>query len=113
MLRIYHNPKCKKSREGLKYLKDKGIPIEVINYINDGIAEQELKDVLKKLNLKPEAIVRTQEDLYKKELKGKNFTDIEWIKILSENPRLIQRPIVVARHKAVIAEPPDKIEELL
>ena len=113
MLTIYHNPKCKKSREGLKYLQTKGIVLEVVNYINNGISEQELKDIIKKLNLRPSDIVRKQEDLYRKELKGKNFTDIEWMKILVENPRLIQRPIVVAKYKAVIAQPPDKVEELL
>lgn len=113
MLTIFHNPKCKKSREGLKYLREKEIDAEVINYINDGISEQQLKDILIKLNLKPEDIIRKQEDLYKKELKGRNFNDNEWIRILSENPKLIQRPIVVARHKAVIAQPPDKVEELL
>jgi arsenate reductase (glutaredoxin) len=113
MLTIFYNPKCKKSREGLKYIKEKGIDAEVINYINDGISEQQIKDILKKLNLRPEDIVRKQEDIYRKELKGKNFNDIEWIKILSENPKLIQRPIVVARHKAVIAQPPNKVEELL
>ena len=113
MLTIYHNPKCKKSREGLKYLQTKGIALEVVNYIINGISEQELKDIIKKLNLSPSDIVRKQEDLYRKELKGKNFTDIEWMKILVENPRLIQRPIVVAKYKAVIAQPPDKVEELL
>ncbi len=113
MLTIYHNPKCKKSREGLKYLQTKGIALEVVNYINNGISEQELKEIIKKLNLSPSDIVRKQEDLYRKELKGKNFTDIEWMKILVENPRLIQRPIVVAKYKAVIAQPPDKVEELL
>ena len=113
MLTIYHNPKCKKSREGLKYLQTKGIALEVVNYINNGISEQELKDIIKKLNLRPSDIVRKQEDLYRKELKGKSFTDIEWMKILVENPRLIQRPIVVAKYKAVIAQPPDKVEELL
>jgi len=113
MLTIYHNPKCKKSREGLKYLQTKGIALEVVNYIINGISEQELKDIIKKLNLSPSDIVRKQEDLYRKELKGKSFTDIEWMKILVENPRLIQRPIVVAKYKAVIAQPPDKVEELL
>lgn len=113
MLKIYHNPKCKKSREGLKYLQDKGIYPEIINYIKDGITEKELSDIIMKLNLSPVNIIRTQEEQYRKELKGKKFTDIEWIKILVENPKLIERPIVVARHKAVIAQPPDKADELL
>ena len=113
MIKIYHNPKCKKSREGLKYLQEKGIDIEIVNYIKEGITEQELSEIVMKLNLKPANIVRTQEELYRKELKGRNFTDREWIKILSENPRLIERPIVMAKHKAVIAQPPDKADELL
>lgn len=113
MIKIYHNPKCKKSREGLKYLQDKGIDIEIVNYIKEGITEQELSEIVMKLNLKPANIVRTQEELYRKELKGRNFTDREWIKILSENPKLIERPIVMAKHKAVIAQPPGKADELL
>jgi arsenate reductase (glutaredoxin) len=113
MLTIYHNPKCKKSREGLKYIQDRGIKANIINYINDGISEDELRDIIKKLNLSPSDIVRKQEDIYKKELKGKNFTDIEWIRILTENPKLIQRPIVVTKYKAVIAQPPEKVKELL
>ena len=113
MIKIYHNPKCKKSREGLKYLQEKGIDIEIVNYIKEGITEQELSEIVMKLNIKPANIVRTQEELYRKELKGRNFTDREWIKILSENPRLIERPIVMAKHKAVIAQPPDKADELL
>lgn len=113
MIKIYHNPKCKKSRDGLKYLQDKGIDIEIVNYIKEGITEQELSEIVMKLNLKPANIVRTQEELYRKELKGRNFTDREWIKILSENPKLIERPIVMAKHKAVIAQPPGKADELL
>jgi arsenate reductase (glutaredoxin) len=113
MLKIYHNPKCKKSREGLKYLQNKGIDLEIVNYIKEGITEQELSDIIMKLNLRPVNIVRTQEEQYRKELKGKKFTDIEWIKILVENPKLIERPIVIAKHKAVIAQPPDKADELL
>jgi arsenate reductase (glutaredoxin) len=113
MLKIYHNPKCKKSREGLKYLQDKGIDLEIVNYIKNGITEQELSDIIMKLNLKPVDIVRTRGNLFRKELKGKSFTDMEWIRILVENPELIQRPIVITRYKAVIAQPPNKVEELL
>jgi arsenate reductase (glutaredoxin) len=113
MLKIYHNPKCRKSREGLKYLQDKKIDLEIVNYIKEGITEQELSDIIMKLNLSPFNIVRTQEEQYRKELKGKKFTDIEWIRILVENPKLIERPIVVGKHKAVIAQPPDKADELL
>ncbi len=112
MLKIYHNPRCRKSREGLKYLQDKGIEIEIVDYLNS-ITIEELKLILMKLNKKAQDIVRTQEDYYKKELKGKNFTNEEWIQILIENPKLIQRPIVVGKYKAVIAQPPEVIDDVV
>lgn len=113
MLKIYHNPRCKKSREGLKYLTDKNIEVQIIDYTRNSLSKDELKSILMKLNKKPVDIVRTQEDYFRKELKGKNFTNEEWIEILTENPQLIQRPVVVGKYKAVIAQPPDKIDELL
>jgi arsenate reductase (glutaredoxin) len=73
-------------------------------------AEKELKKLLEKLGKKPKDIVRTQEDFYKKELKGKDLSDEEWIKILVENPRLIQRPIVETKNKAVIGDPAENID---
>ena len=112
-MRIYHNPRCKKSREGLQFIRDKGLDAEVINYIKNPISENELKEIVMKLGKRPIEIVRTQEEYYRKNLKGMNFTDEEWIKILSENPKLIQRPIVVEKHKAVIAQPPENINQLL
>lgn len=113
MLRIYHNPRCKKSRAGLKYIQEKGLEVEIIEYLKNPLSEQELAGILMRMNKKPQDIIRTQEALYKSELKGKNFTKQEWIRILIENPKLIQRPIVVIQHKAILAQPPEKIDELL
>ena len=112
MIKIYHNPRCKKSRAGLQHLEKKGEAFEVVEYLKAPIDEKELGDVLVKLNLKPQDLVRTQEELYKKELRGKQFTDAEWIKLLVENPKLIQRPIVVKGYKAVWAEPPEEMDRL-
>jgi len=113
MMKIYHNPRCKKSREGLQFIRDKGIEVQVIDYIKNPISENELQEVVMKLGKKPVEIVRTQEEYYRKNLKGRNFTDEEWVRILIENPKLIQRPIVVEKHKAVIAQPPENINQLL
>jgi arsenate reductase len=112
-LKIYHNPKCRKSREGLEILKLKSTNFEVIDYIKNGLKESDLKEILLKSNLEPHQIVRTQEELFKKELKGKNFTREEWITIICENPRLLQRPFVVGKTKAVLGDPVEKIEALL
>jgi len=113
MITIYHNPSCKKSREGLNYLKEKTSEIEIINYIKDGIGEQELKKVLMKLNKSPHEMIRTQEADYKLKFKGKNFTDDEWIKIMVENPKLIRRPIVIRKYKAVWGDPVGNIDVLI
>jgi arsenate reductase len=112
MIKIYHNPRCKKSRAGLEYLKSKGVEFEIVEYLKNPITEDEFKDILMKLNLKPQDMIRTQEDIYKKQFKGKNFTDDEWVKIMVENPKLIKRPIVVKDYKAVWADPPENMDEL-
>ncbi|MEI6683605.1 MAG: arsenate reductase (glutaredoxin) [Bacteroidota bacterium] len=113
MLRIYHNPSCKKSRAGLQYLQNSGTPFEVVEYLKNPVTEQELEKLLIKLNKKPAEVVRTQEAYYKEKLKGKNFEDHEWIRIILQNPKLLQRPIVEAGYKAVIGDPPESIGILL
>ena len=113
MFKIFHNPRCKKSREGLEYLTSKTSDFKIRNYLKDPVTTEELKEILLKSNLAPIKLVRMQEDVYKKELKGKKFTDEEWIRIIVENPKLLQRPIVVSKHKAIIAQPPEKIDELI
>jgi arsenate reductase len=113
MFKIYHNPRCKKSRAGLQYLQTKGVDPEIVEYIKNPISEEELKGVLVRLNKKPAEIIRTQEAIYKSDFKGKDFTDDEWVKILVENPKLIHRPIVVKGPKAVIGDPAEEIDTLL
>ncbi|MCK5465766.1 MAG: arsenate reductase family protein, partial [Bacteroidales bacterium] len=112
MIRIYHNPRCRKSRAGLEYLQDKTGDFETIDYIRNGISREEIREILAKMNTPPSNLVRTQEDYYKKKLKGKDIPDEDWIDILAENPRLIQRPIIVTEHKAVLGQPPENIDNL-
>ncbi len=104
---IYHNPRCRKSRAGLEWVKNYTSDIEIVDYIGNGISPAVLKKLAQQLNLKITDLVRTQEDIYKKQLKGKNFSDEEWLQIISENPKLIKRPIVVKGNKAVIGENED------
>jgi arsenate reductase len=113
LYKIYHNPRCRKSRAGLQYLKDKGFRVEVIEYMKKPLSEKELSDILVRLNKRPHEILRTQEDIFRNRFKGKNFTDVEWIKIMVEHPQLIQRPIIVKNYKAVIGDPPSNIDNLL
>jgi arsenate reductase (glutaredoxin) len=113
MLKIYHNPHCRKSREGLEFLKSKTAGFTLVDYLKDGLSCHDLEDILLKSNLDPIDLVRKQEDFFIHDLKGKTFTRQEWIEIICENPRLLQRPIVVGRYKAVIAVPPERMEEVI
>jgi arsenate reductase len=112
MIKIYHNPRCRKSRSGLEYLKTKGLEFKVVEYMKEHFTVAGLKEVLAKLNMSPQEIIREQEEIYKKQFKGRNFTNEEWIKILIENPNLIKRPIVEKGYKAVWAEPSENIDKL-
>jgi len=112
MLKIYHNPRCKKSRAGLQFVKDRTNDFELVEYLKNPITEEELKELLMKLNKKPLEMIRTQEAIYKSDFKGKNFTDDEWVKIMLENPKLIKRPIVVKDNKAVWGDPAEELNIL-
>jgi polyphosphate kinase len=112
-MKIYHNPRCAKSREGLKYLEEKGFEIEIIDYMKDGISAREIKDFLTKSGLKVTDIVRTSEELYKEKYKGQEFTADEWVSILVENPKLIQRPLVIKGTHAVLGRPLEEIQKLI
>ena len=73
MIKIYHNPRCRKSREGLKFLQNLGVDFKVVEYLKESLSVNELRDILKKLGKKPYEILRQQEDYYKKELKNRDY----------------------------------------
>jgi len=112
MYTIYHNPRCKKSRAGLQYVTEKKMEFQVREYLKEPLTEEELTALVMKLHVKPFQLIRTQEEAYRKELKGLNLTDEEWIKVMVENPRLIHRPIVEGKYKAVVGDPPENIDLL-
>jgi polyphosphate kinase len=110
---IYHNPRCAKSRAGLQYLEEKGYEIEVRKYLNDGITGDQLKEIIEKTGKDAFHFVRTNEPEYIAKYKGKKLTNEQWIKVLTENPKLLQRPIVINGNKAVLANPPENIEDIM
>lgn len=113
MIKIYHNPRCGKSREGLNLLEKSGKEFEVIKYLTDVPSAEELKAILNKLGIKPIDLVRQKEEIWIANFKDKQFSDEEIIKILTENPILIERPIVINGNKATIGRPPEKILDIL
>ena len=112
MFTVYHNPRCKKSRAGLQYLIDNKMEHQVREYLKDSLTVAELTSLVMKLHVKPFELVRTQEEYYRKELKGLNLNDEEWIKVMVENPKLIHRPIVEGKYKAVVGDPVENIQSL-
>lgn len=113
MITIYHNPRCSKSREGLGFVEDINEEIKVRKYLDEPFTKDELVEVIKKLNIKPIELVRTKEKIWIENYKGKDFTNNRLIDLLLENPKLIERPIVVKGNKAVVARPTEKIKEIL
>ncbi|MBN1597495.1 MAG: hypothetical protein JW894_04335 [Bacteroidales bacterium] len=111
-MKIYYNPRCKKSRAGLDYLSSRTNDFEIIDYLKTGLSKEDLEEILLKSNAKPVEIVRKQEEIFKKELKGRSFTNDEWIEIIVENPKLLQRPWVVTKHKAVLGDPAENLDVL-
>lgn len=113
MIKIYHNPRCRKSREGLQILENSGKEFEIIKYLEDIPSEEELAKIIKKLNINPIQLVRKNEKIWKENFKGKDLSDHEIVKAMIENPKLIERPIVINNNKAVIGRPPETILEYI
>lgn len=109
---IYHNPRCSKSRRTLELLRQHRAEPLIIEYLKDPPTREQLKAILAKLGLAPEAIVRKSEELYKTRFKGKALSDDEWLDVLVKNPVLIERPIVVKGARAVLGRPPENVLEL-
>ena len=112
-MKIYHNPRCRKSRETLKIIEESGNEVEIINYLENIPSEDELKEILIKLNIQAEDLLRKGESIFKENFKGKKLTGNQWIEIMVKNPKLIERPIVVKDNKAIIGRPPENVKELL
>lgn len=111
-MKIYHNPRCSKSRQTLELIQQAGQQIEIIDYLNQPPSEKELTTIIKLLGINAEDLVRKNEDVYKEKFKGKKITQQEWVKILIEHPKLIERPIVIKGDTAIIGRPPEKVLEL-
>ena len=112
-MKIYHNPRCSKSRQTLQIIKDAGVEPEVIEYLTDVPSEGELKEIIGMLGIKPYDLLRRGEADFKENFKGKDLSDDEWIAAMVKYPKLIERPIVVKQKKAGLGRPPENVNTFL
>ncbi len=112
-MEIYHNPRCRKSRETLQLLEDKGCQPTIVLYLDQPPTKTKLKSILKMLGIKAQDLVRKTESIYKEQFKGKTLTETEWINALIDHPKLIERPIVINGDKAALGRPPEQVLEIL
>jgi len=111
-MKIYHNPRCSKSRETLKIILDNDIKPDIHLYIENPLSIKEIKYILKLLDTSPENIVRRNEDIYKT-LDLKNANKDMLIKMIHENPILLERPIVISKNQAILGRPPENVKQLI
>ena len=111
---ILHNPRCSKSRQALQLLKDKGIEPEVVEYLKMPLDAAELSRILDLLGFAPRELMRRKEHVYKDlDLDDPALSRADLIAAMTENPILIERPIVLAGGKAALGRPPENVLSIL
>ncbi len=113
MTTLYHNPRCSKSRETLHLLEEAGETVEIVRYLDNPPSKKELKQIISLLGIKPIDLVRTKENEWAENYKGKTLTVDEVIDAMVKFPKLIERPIAVKGLKAAIGRPPEDVLKIL
>ena len=113
-LAIFHNPRCSKSRQTLSIIQERGLELNIVEYLKNPPSKTEIKIILKKLGIRPIDLMRKGEALFKENnLNDHNISDEFLIDCMAENPILIERPIVIRGEKAIIGRPPERVMEIL
>jgi len=113
MIKIYHNPRCGKSREGLEIVQNSGQEFEIVKYLEKKMSKEELEFIVQNLGIKPIELVRHKEKIWIENFKDKTISDSQVIQAMLDNPILIERPIVINGNKVAIGRPPQNIEKIL
>jgi len=112
-MKIYHNPRCSKSRQGLALLQEANVDLEIIEYLKTPLTKSDLEGLLKKLNIPAIELVRKNEAIWKEQFKNKDLSDNEIVEAMVAFPKLIERPIIEKGDKAVIGRPLENITPLI
>lgn len=111
---IYHNPRCSKSRQTLALLQDRGLQLDIVEYLKTPPNADELRRILAMLQYQPRQLMRQAEDIYKElKLDDPALGEAELIQAMVDHPKLIERPVVVNGDRAAIGRPPEQVVEIL
>ncbi len=114
MVDIYHNPRCSKSRQTLALLEEKGVKPNIIEYLKTPPGSETIKHLLSQLEIPARELLRKNEAIYKElKLSDKSLSDEQLIQAMADNPKLIERPIVINNNKAKIGRPPEAVLDIL
>lgn len=113
-LEIWHNPRCSKSRATLALIQAAGVRHMVRRYLENPPTLQELDVALRGLGLEPSELVRANESVAKDlGIRDRELSRAEWLRLMVDNPILIERPVVLASDgRAILGRPPEKVREL-
>lgn len=112
-VRIYHNPRCSKSRQALALLEQQGDELDVVQYIDTPMDSAGLSALLQQLGMSARELIRKGEDTYKElNLGNPDLSEAQLVQAMVDYPRLIERPIVIREGKAIVARPPERVLEL-
>ena len=112
-MKIYHNPRCSKSRQTLEILIKKNADFEIVEYLKDKLSITDLEEIISKLELNTIELVRKNESVWKEKFKGRNLNNKEIIQAMIDNPKIIERPIVVNGNKAILGRPPENVLKII
>ena len=110
---LVHNPRCRKSREALNYLKELNVDFEIVLYMKEGLEPNLLESIINRIGINPKDMIRTQEKIWKENYKSKRYNNDEILKILNKHPNLIKRPLFINNDKGVIAIPSTEIDKII
>ena len=112
-MKLYHNPRCSKSRQGLAILREKNLDFEIVEYLKSPLNKEELSDIISKLKIQPIDLVRKNELIWKEKFKNKNLDNDQVLSALVKFPKLIERPILVNGNSAIIGRPPEQLISII
>ena len=112
-LQLFHNPRCSKSREAVQFLEDNNIAFQTTLYLSEIPTKKELKEIIKKLNIPAQDLIRKKEKIFSENYKNINLTENEAIDLMIKHPKLIERPILISNDAAAIGRPLSNFEQIL